>query len=675
MTDRESKKLSEKAEQAIIEQALSQYKEGFDADKSEIELAQKDLEFAHNENNCQWDSKVKQAREQDNPPRPCLSLNKIPEKIDQVEGEFRQLKPSFKIRGVDSAADPKTAEIISGIIRFIEWNSDGRNAYNTSHSSTLYCGRGAWRIDIVDCEEDPFQRDIVINRVTNPLSIIVDPNCKKLDKSDADFMFITEQMTKEKYEKNYPDAPIENWADNLKEADGWRTKNEIRVVEYWYKETGEETFYRVSRYTDGIASEMTVDEKGLLETDIVLKKKKASRPRVKWCKMTNNKVLAGPFDWPSKYFPIIIETGKELFIKGHSKKRGMVRHAKTPQEMYNYWSSALTEQVALQPKAPYQVTAGMIDGYEHIWDNANNKNFPYLPYKPDTQMPGVSPKREAPPQMSVAMASELQRMSHDIMAAMGIYQASLGDSGPEKSGRAIFARQRQGSTGSFTFTDNFGAALVYSMKVLIDLIPYVYDTERIIRIVGDDGQERTVPINARPTANIVQEFEGLQPGASGYIHDMNIGKYDAVVTIGPSYATQREELATVLGEIIKSMPANIGAVLLETFVKTLDMPNSDVIAQKIQQAMTQGNGPSPDQMLAQKKLELEGIEEMRKGFEAKIEAISKLMHAEAAERGQQMKEVASFVEELRHRMEMNAPAQNNVPSAMAGQKVPLEPGI
>ncbi|MFH1625898.1 MAG: hypothetical protein ABID54_12200, partial [Pseudomonadota bacterium] len=62
-----------------------------------------------------------------------------------MEGEFKQLKPSIKVRGVDSKSDPKIAEILNGIIRHIEYNSNARSAYNTSHTSTLYGGRGAWR--------------------------------------------------------------------------------------------------------------------------------------------------------------------------------------------------------------------------------------------------------------------------------------------------------------------------------------------------------------------------------------------------------------------------------------------------------------------------------------------------------------------------------------------------
>ncbi|CAN8141070.1 Portal protein [uncultured Thiomicrorhabdus sp.] len=274
---------------------------------------------------------------------------------------------------------------------------------------------------------------------------------------------------------------------------------------------------------------------------------------------------------------------------------------------------------------------------------ANKKNFMYLMVDADPQMAGMMPKREQPPQMSTAVSAELMRMEHDIMSAMGIYQASLGDSGQEKSGRAIHARQRQGSTGSYTYTDNFGTALIHSMKIIVDLIPYVYDTERVIRIRGEDDVEMPVPINARPGAGVMQQQQ-FNPNMianprdmiTRYINDLTVGKYDIRVTIGPSYATQREELSAVLGEVIKSTSPSVGMVLMELFLKVSDIPGVDKVIEEIRNMKESSGQPSHEQMIEMKKLELDGIKEMREGFEGKMDAIAKLMTAEAKEQGQQL---------------------------------------
>lgn len=656
----------------LISQALELYKIASKNDQEEKANALDDLMFEHNEDDYQWPADIKQQRKSSRPPRPCLSINKIPEKIDKVEGEFRQLKPSCKIRGIDSIADPKIADIFSGIIRHIEYNSNARSAYNHSHGSVLKCGRGAWEIDVVDSEDDPFVRDLVIRRIANVMTVVIDPDAQEQDKSDANYMFIVSEMSKKQFEKKYPNADMNNWPDDLMWSQGWRTDTMIRVAKYWYKETVKKAFYRVKRAVNGIPTTITVKEEKLLETDMIVETKEVEVKVVKWCKMTSGEILDGPNEWPSKYIPIVYQVGRETNINGQSKTKGMVRNAKTPQQMYNFWSSSSTEQIALAPKAPYLATPAMLSKYQDIWDDANVNNYMYLLYEIDPRFPGAKPTREPPVQMSTAISHELSRMEHDIMSAMGIFAPTLGENGPEKSGKAILALQKQGSIGSYVFTDNFQVALIYSMKILIDLIPYVYDTERIIRIRGEDGIEKSVPVNTRPGSPIMQSQEfspdllsDAQHGVTEYINDMTVGKYDVAVTIGPSYDTQRQEALSTLMELVNVIP-QFGPATVDLIVQNIDIPGvaEELIkrAKKIVPIDIRGlepgeeppppPGPTHEETMEEKRLQLDALTEMRKGFEGKIDSIAKIMTAEAKERGEQFSEIATVVEELRAMEEM-----------------------
>jgi hypothetical protein len=283
----------------------------------------------------------------------------------------------------------------------------------------------------------------------------------------------------------------------------------------------------------------------------------------------------------------------------------------------------------------------------------------------------LTPKRELPPQLSSAMAHELARMEHDIMSAMGIYQASLGDQGAETSGKAILARQHQGNVGSFVYTDNFQAAMIYSTKIIMDLIPYVYDTERIIRIVGEDGAEKTVPINMRKQSpllnNISDVSEDLisepKEGVTEYINDLSVGQYDFVITIGPSYDTQRTEALQMLLDLIKSYP-QFAQATIDLIVKNIDIPGGEELLKRAKKLVPIGirgldpgeeppepQGPSPEERIKMKELELSALEEMRKGFEAKVDGIAKIMNAEAKERGQQFTEIRAFIEDMQRNTE------------------------
>jgi len=671
----------------LLRLAAERFKTASTADLVEREEADMDIRFAINDEGCQWPPATRAERENDYPPRPCLALNKIPEKIDVIDGEFRTLKPSVKVRAVDSKADPKVADVMAGLIRHIEYNSQARSAYNTAYTATLYGGRGAWRIDIEDDAEDPFVRAIRVNRIPNVLSVYWDPDCKKQDKSDARYIFVTDTITEKQFQADYSDEEQMDWpADQIWET--WRSDKGVRIAEYWYKEMVDQTYYRVRRDVNGLPMTLTVKEPGLYDT--VIEEKKVKRPKVRWCKMVANKVIEGPYDdWPSQYIPIVLMFGKEVNARGLAKTRGMVRFARTPQQMYNYWSSSITEQIALAPKSPYLVTAGMIGPYKAQWDQAHTKNYPYLLYDIDSESPSQSPRREPPPALSSAVSHELQRMDHDIMSSMGIYEASLGQEAPERSGKAILARQKQGNIAAAPYTENFHMALTYSTKILIDLIPAVYDTERIVRILGTDDSDVAIPINARPNAPILSEVGQLdekfvaapREGITQYLNDLSVGKYDVVVDIGPSYTTQRQEALEQLMELVGAAP-QLAQVALDIIVENMDLPHSEKLIERVKKmipveirGLEDGEQPPPppqpdplvllsmeELKVKQQEMMIKDQEQQRKDFETQVNAMKTMAETQSLTQQQQMQQIQAQLESIRLHMEAQQQAHDQIMS-------------
>lgn len=325
----------------------------------------------------------------------------------------------------------------------------------------------------------------------------MDPEAKNLDKSDAKYVFVTEILSEEEFKKQFPKFNLDNWPSEVK-WEGWRPKEGYRIAEYWWKEKTKKKFLQVERLIDGLTTTITIEKDKQRDGDKILNEKEADSIQVKWCKLTAGEVLDGPNDWPTKELPIFLQIGKEVNIGGRSYTRGMTRFAKSPQRLYDYWVTCSTEMVALGPKSPYMATSAMIGPHKEMWDQAHLKNYYYILYESDQEQPGGKPYREPPPQLSTAIAAEIARHEHDIMSTMGIYREHIGEDKGDKSGKAILALQRQGNIGTYVFTDNFQTTLTYSDHALINLIPHVYDTERIIRILGEDGKEMAVPINARP---------------------------------------------------------------------------------------------------------------------------------------------------------------------------------
>jgi hypothetical protein len=311
----------------------------------------------------------------------------------------------------------------------------------------------------------------------------------------------------------------------------------------------------------------------------------------------------------------------------------------------------------------------MIGEFQSMWNTAHKKNWPYLVFTPDDRLPGGVPRREPPPQISSAYQGEFMRLEHDIMSAMGIYAASLGDEGQEVSGRAIMARQRQGNIGSYPYTDSFHTAYIYGCKQIVRLIPHVYDTERIVRIVGEDGEDDMIPINARQGA--MPQVENLpdkysvppRPGVTDYLNDISVGKYDVAVTIGPSYTTQKEETLAMLLDLVKTAPG-IGQMIMDLIVKNMELPHSEELISRLKKMVPIGiREPEPDEqalpeqppdpriMLEMAKLELQKIDLQRKEFEAQVKAIKDLAEAESKEVGSQLAVMTAMMGEIRSKID------------------------
>jgi hypothetical protein len=76
------------------------------------------------------------------------------------------------------------------------------------------------------------------------------------------------------------------------------------------------------------------------------------------------------------------------------------------------------------------------------------------------------------------------------------------------------------------------------------------------------------------------------------INDLSYGKYDAVVTIGPSYATQRLEAADSMIQFVQAVP-QAGAVMGDLLAGSMDWPNADEIAERLKKVLPPGLADEP----------------------------------------------------------------------------------
>jgi hypothetical protein len=580
--------------------------------------------------------------------RPCLTINKLPQHVRQVTNEQRQNRPSGKVIPADDKADVEVAAIYDGMVRHIEYMSDADVAYDTACENQVTYGEGYIRILTEYCDEDSFDQDLRIGRVRNSFSVYMDPMSQDPTGADAEWCFITQDITKAEYERDYPDAaPLSSiLASGVGDQylSQWLTEDTLRIAEYFYYKHEDATLNLYpgnQSFFDGSPEDKQMKAMGLKP----VKSRRVDRKKVMWMK-TNGFESLEEREWAGKWIPVVRVIGNEFEVEGQIYISGLVRNAKDAQRMYNYWTSQEAEMLALAPKAPFIGYGGQFEGYEMQWKTANTTNWPYLEVNPDVTdgMGAVLPlpQRAAPPLPQTGLIQAKMGASDDIKSTTGQYDSSLGATSNERSGRAILAREKQGDTGTYHYVDNLARAIRHITRQLVDMIPKIYDTERIARIVGLDGEVDMVKINPQQP-NPVNEIRDVNTGILiEKIYNPGVGRYDVVVTTGPSYMTKRQEAMDAMSQILQGNP-QLWSVAGDLFVKNMDWPGSEELAARLAKTIDpklledgdkdpalqaaeqqmQAMGAELDQMAQmmqnfQKSVEVQDLE--RKNFEAEIKA-------------------------------------------------------
>jgi hypothetical protein len=548
--------------------------------------------------------------------RPCLTINKLPQHVRQVTNDQRQNRPGAKVIPVDDNADVEVADVFNGMIRHIEYISDADVAYDTACENQVAYGEGYIRLLTEYCDDATFDQDIKIGRIRNSFSVYMDPLIQDPTGADAKWCFVTEDIPKAEFERMYPDAAPITTLQSLGVGDqsisNWLNEDTIRIADYYYIDYDRATLNLYPGNMTAFAG--TPEDKQLRAIYGKPKRSRESdRPKVKYCKINGYEILE-EHEWAGKWIPIVRIVGNEFEVDGRLYVSGLVRNAKDAQRMYNYWVSQEAEMLALAPKAPFIGYGGQFEGYEDKWKTANTNNWPYLEVNPDvTDGQGAVlplPARAQPPMASSGLLQAKAGSAEDIKATTGQYNASLGMGSNERSGRAILARQREGDVGTYHYGDNLARGVRHIARQLVDLIPKIYDTQRIARIIGEDGETKMVKINPdqpEPVNRIVDE-RGV---VIEKIYNPGVGKYDVVAITGPGYATKRQEALEAMAQLLQGNP-QLWAVAGDLFVKNMDWPGAQEMSKRfaktIDPKILAEDDKSPELQAAEQQIQAMGAE-------------------------------------------------------------------
>ena len=565
-------------------------------------LALEDLEF---EDGQQWPDDLYNLRKIQK--RPTLTINMTRRCVREVCNNMRQQRPRIKVHPVGEGARIEDAKIVSGLIRHIENLSKASHAYDTGGESAVKIGWGYWRILGEYVSPESFDQELKIRAIRNSFTVYDDPYAQLPTGADREWALITEEMSRQKYKRKYPNARNTEFRGGGAGDTGklWESKTKVRLAEYYRVRKIPEKLYQM---TDGTTL-FARDLKRLLEplaavgitvaTDATGEQitRMSHRRVIEWYRLNGTEVVdkrywGGKGDHrplPGYWIPLVRCEGNVLDLNGQIRRRGMVRDLKDTNRMLNYWATCETELVALAPRAPFIAAEGQLDGHQE-WKDANQKAYSALVYNvvhsnPDdpNSPPLPPPQRQEAVQIPAGVVNARQGALQDLMMLAGMPHEPRADTpGTVVSGKALRERQASTDRSHFQYYDNQTMAIAHTGEILLDLIPHYYSTQRMQRIIGEDGVPQMVQINQPvrdPQTQAILEVK----------NNLQMGRYDVVMDTGPGYETKRQEGQEAVIDLLKTPLAEpIVKTGADIIVRNMDFAGADDLADRLLPTNQQG---------------------------------------------------------------------------------------
>ena len=598
----------------VVDEAKKRFQRCSEWESSARERYIEDLKFSYgdSDNGYQWPNAIRRSRDVES--RPCLTMNILRQHNLQIINEGKRNKASVKVIPVGNGATAEAAKMWRGIFDHIEYQSNAQTAYSVAREFQVFAGLGYWRL-VTDWVPGTWEQEIYIRSVPDPLTVYLDPDIRERDGSDAAFAFVFDTVPREDFREAYPDfvelAGVQPFGIGAADDD-WVTKDHIRICEYFRKVPKKD---KVLHFVDPQTGERRTAKASGLHRKMVkaILDDPQTRSRDEMGEVVEWKLIAGDrvideTEWPGKYIPLIRCLGEETVIEGILDRKGHTRAMKDAQRMYNYNASGQVEFVALQSKTPWRGAAAAIEEYETYWNTANTANHSFLPFNHlddngNPIPPEALPQRQDPPAASPAFEMGMQTAFNQLMMASGQWQNQMGMQGNERTGEAIKRRQDQGDTATYHFQDNFDLALAFTGKQLIDLVPRIYDTKRVLQIQAEDGTDLEIEIDPGARAAYLQQI-GHNGEVAKRIFNPSVGRFDVRAAPGNAKNSGREATVEALTLILTQNPGLTG-IVGDLLLSAMDFDKAQEAAQRLKRMVPpQALGTGPSQQEQQLMLQL-----------------------------------------------------------------------
>lgn len=577
------------SDEAILKEYVDSVNSWYSYFNEHIERARNYLTFLYVD---QWDVNIRQARESLS--RPTMEFNKVTSVIRAILGEARNNSPALTVRGVGKEVNQKTVDIYEGLIAQIHYESDADIVYQLAAKHALECGWGAARVVSEYEGPDTFKQVLRIKGIMDFQAAFWDPCAQESNKSDGDFCGVYTVMSKEKFKKIYPGV------QNPQDVSGltnnyyvrWNTRDTVMIAEIYCKK-----YYskKIVQLSDG----KELDEKDAKKVLDMQEKFMEQNPdwelfgfqpleienerdvrdyKIKHIKFVQNKILEET-DYPGKILPIPYFEGDSTVIDGEQIPLPYIQDAIDTQKLINYIGSEIAYSVLRSRKETVIGTPDNFAGFEDDWINPDRVQG-YLEFNYDRQ--GGKPEFIDPPVFNAAFMSAYNNSTQDLMQVLGRYEESRGQASNAISGKAINARQQAANNPVNLYNDNNQRGIKQIGKILLEMIPFIYDTERTVMVLGRDGKSKAVDVNQQ------KGFKMLPDGGvdANMENDLTVGKYDIEVRVDGSFDAQMAEAMDILIRLCQVNP-QISTLIPDLIAEVSGLENTPRLVERLRTLVPQ----------------------------------------------------------------------------------------
>lgn len=561
-----------------------------------VALAKLDLSFFHGDtfNKTQWGPDSIQ---------PQLTINKTAQHVLNIENKARQYRMGIKVSPYGYGAENTAAEAMEGLIRHIlNTNNAQQNAIMNAIEWQVRTGLGWIELTTNYVNQESFDKEFIIKPLRDSTKVYPDPDVKELDYSDMRYCFIEDEIPREIYLRKYK-KDDEDESDNLEWGDNNR---DVKIIRCYLKKYISDVLYMVPMSIGGFKlvkkSELPAELKSEFlkqARELKYRKRKIFTPQVWHYILKDEEILESRLT-PFSYIPMIAFVGIENRTDNLIDRYGIVRPLRDPQTMLNIAMSEIVEQVHLQPKARFLAPSDSIEGLYKFWQEGNISKRVILPYKThDKQGQALpAPTRLEPPVISEGLAEIVKSCTLFMEGVTGQTDVQMSESQASVTNSTMAeAKERVTLTATYHYTDNQARALKLLGTILLESIPKVYNTNRVLECSLDYGFTKKIIIDLSLESASDSQGQMLRTTDQESPIRVNpaVGKYNAVSEIGINYETERQKAFDGIYMLIQTCPT-LAPTLIPYLLKASDYPLAQEMAIKLE------SGPPPEVSELQEKI-------------------------------------------------------------------------